>query len=177
MKKVYQRLFLIFCILVFSLTAIAPILSQSSPAPVSSPHSPQEGTVELADESLFVLKAPIGGLSVKERAERVSQRLRDFAEDRSLSLAQLEIYDGEEDNVPFSMINAGNILLMLITNNDVQATGKERRELAQFYFDKIKETVKRYREERNFEYLVKISLWVVIATLILIIILIVINNI
>jgi hypothetical protein len=75
------------------------------------------------------------------------------------------------------MINAGNILLMLITNNDVQATGKERRELAQFYFNKIKDTVKRYREERNFEYLVKISLWVVIATFILIIILIVINNI
>ncbi|MGL5035750.1 MAG: mechanosensitive ion channel family protein [Microcystaceae cyanobacterium] len=175
MKKFYQRLFNLFCILIFSLTAIAPILSQSLPSPTPSPQP--EGTVELFDESLFVLKAPIGGLSVKERAERMSQRLRDFAEDRSLSLAQLEIYDGEEDNIPFSMINAGNILLMLITNNDVKATGKERKELAQSYFDKIKYTVKNYREERNVEYLLKVSFWVVIATFIFIIILIVINNI
>ncbi len=175
MKKIVRFLIICVSLLLFFLTAIAPSYSDIKPSPTSS--SVEEGIITLTGEKLFTLKAPVGGLSVQERAERISQRLQDFAEDRHLSLEQLEIYHGETDNLPLSMINAGNILIMLITNDDVKNLGESRQALSNQYLNQIKDAVQKYRQEREVKYLIKVTLQVGLSSIVLIIILLIISNI
>jgi hypothetical protein len=107
----------------------------------------------------------------------VSKNLRDFADNQALSIEELEVYTGDKDGIPLTVINAGNVSLIAISNTDAQIAGKSRPELAQEYFQKIKEAVSRYRQERGLKYLLGAALWSVIATVVLILALWITNNI
>lgn len=48
--------------------------------------------MQLEGKTLFVLQSQLGGLSGQERAKRMNQNLREFADNQSLSLDELEIY-------------------------------------------------------------------------------------
>jgi small-conductance mechanosensitive channel len=179
MKKTLRTLIFGIILTFLIVTAIPLVVAQQTPSPQPTPSASQSSsaTVVLEGETLFVLQTQQGGLSVQERSERISQRLRDFAENQALSLEELEVYAADKDGIPLTVINAGNISLMAISNTDAQIADKSRSELAQEYFQKIKEAVSRYRQERSLKYLLLATLWTVLATVALIVTIFIGNNI
>ncbi|VXD18494.1 mechanosensitive ion channel family protein [Planktothrix paucivesiculata] len=178
MKKIGQT-FIIWLLVTFLIvTAIPLVVAQNSPSP--QPNSPaiqsNRGSVTLENETLFVIETELGGSSPSERSQRMSQSLKDFADNQALSLNELEVYTGDKDGIPLTVIRAGNIFLTTISNADAQIAGKPRPELAALYLEKIKAGVSRYRRQRSLEYLLRASLWSVLATVALIIILLMTNN-
>lgn len=178
MNKILRRLITSLIIPLFLVISISFVVAQTSPSPQVSSSVTQSASapVVLGDETLFVLKAQQSGLSPHKRAQRTNKYLRDIAENQSLPLEELEIYEGDNDGIPLTAINAGNFLLIKISNQDAQMAGKSRPELAKEYFQKIKETITRYRQERTVQYLLWATFWSVIATIILIFALLIVNN-
>jgi small-conductance mechanosensitive channel len=179
MKKIGQTFITWLLVAFLIVTAIPLVVAQNAPSPQPTPPAsqPTSGSVVLENETLFVLQTELGGLSPQERAQRLSQNLRDLADNQALSLDELEVYTGDKDGIPLSVISAGNISLIAISNADAQIAGKSRPELAQAYLEKIKEAVSRYRQERSLQYLLVATLWVVLATALVILALWITNNI
>ncbi len=166
-------------ILAFLLTFTVPLVGSQNtplPQPTSSPSQDVTAPVVIENETLFFIQTLQGGLSVQERAGRINQRLRDFAENQDISLNQLEVYNGDKDGIPLTTITAGNILLMGISNGDAQKAGKPRSELAQEYSEKINNAVSLYRQERSLKYLLRATFWCVVATVLLIFVFLITNN-
>jgi small-conductance mechanosensitive channel len=178
MKKILRTLIIGVAVAFFFAITIPLVVAQngSSPQPTPAASQPNRAPVVLENQTLFVIQNPQGGLSVSERSERISQRLRDFAENQALSLDELEVYEADKDGIPVTVINAGNVALIAISNTDAQIAGKSRPELAQEYFQKIKGAVSRYRQERGLKYLLGAALWSAIATIALIVVLLITNN-
>lgn len=178
MKKIGQTFITWLLVTFLMVTAIPLVVAQNSPSP--KPNVPaiesNRGSVILDNETLFVIETELGGSSPSERSQRMSQSLKDFADNQALSLNELEIYTGDKDGIPLTVIRAGNLFLTTISSADAQIAGKPRPELATLYLEKIKAGVSRYREQRSLEYLLRASLWSVLATVALIIILLITNN-
>jgi small-conductance mechanosensitive channel len=166
-------------ILAFLLTITMPLVvaqNTPSPHPTSPPSQDVTAPVVIENETLFFIQTSQSGLSIQERAGRINQRLRYFAENQDISLNQIEVYNGDKDGIPLTTISAGNILLMGISDKDAQKVGKPRPELAQEYSENIKNAVSLYRKERSLKYLLRGTLWCVVATVILIVVLLITNN-
>jgi small-conductance mechanosensitive channel len=103
--------------------------------------------------------------------------LREFADNQALSLNELEMYTGDKDGIPLTAISAGSVSLISISDADAQLAGKPRSELGQEYFQTIKQAVSSYRQERSLQYLLRAALWSAIATISLIVVLLIANNI
>jgi small-conductance mechanosensitive channel len=179
MKKTLRTL-IVGIVLAFFLAITIPLMvAQNSPSPQPTPPAsqPNRGAVVLEGETLFVIQTGLGGFSPQERAGRVNKSLEEFADNQALSLDELEVYTGDKDGIPLSVITAGNISLIGISNTDAQLAGKSRPELAQEYSQKIKEAVSRYRQERGLQYLLWATFWTVFATVVLILALWITNNI
>ena len=174
-----SSIFTLFFITLLMLASGSLMRAQEIPSPQPTPpaHQSSSAPVVLESETLFVLQTQLGGLSLQERAGRVSERLRDFAEDQALSLDELEVYAADKDGIPLTTITAGSSALIVISNTDAQIAGKSRQELAKEYSQKIKEAVSRYRQERSLQYLLRAALWVVLATVALILTIFIANNI
>ncbi|WRH66075.1 MAG: mechanosensitive ion channel family protein [Planktothrix sp. GU0601_MAG3] len=178
MKKIGQTFITWLLVTFLIVTAIPLVVAQNSPSP--KPNSPaiqsNRGSVTLENETLFVIETGLGGSSPSERSQRMSRSLKDFADNQALSLNELEVYTGDKDGIPLTVIRAGNIFLTTISNADAQIAGKPRPELAALYLEKIKAGVSRYRQQRSLEYLLRAGLWSIFATVALIIILLMTNN-
>ncbi len=178
MKKTLRTL-LFGLTLAFFLTITIPFMvAQNLPSPQSAPPVSQStsGAVVLENETLFVLQTQLGSLSAQERAQRASHNLREFADNQALSLDELELYTGDKDGIPLTVINAGSVSLITISNADAQIAGKPRPELAQAYFQTIKAAVSHYRQERSLQYLLRAALWGAIASVALLVALFITNN-
>lgn len=101
--------------------------------------------VVLSGETLFEIKARIGSFSPEERAQAVSKRLEDFAEDSSISIDSLKIED-EKDQT--SVVSGDKIIVSLV-DLDAKLANKNRRELTAEHFNKIKASVLEYRRSRS----------------------------
>lgn len=179
MKKPLRTL-IVGIALVFFLTVAIPFMgAQNAPSPPPSPPTSQTAgaPVVLDGKPLFVLQTQLGSLSAQERAQRTSQNLREFADDQALSLNELEMYTGDKDGIPLTAISAGSVSLTSISDTDAQLAGKPRSELGQEYFQTIKQAVSSYRQERSLQYLLRAALWSAIATISLIVVLLIANNI
>jgi small-conductance mechanosensitive channel len=179
MKKTPRTLIVGIALAFLIVTAIPLVVAQDAPSPQPIPRAtqPASGAVVLENETLFVLQTGLGSFSPQERAGRVNKSLEEFADNQALSLDELEVYTGDKDGIPLSVITAGNISLIGISNTDAQLAGKSRPELAQEYSQKIKEAVSRYRQERGLQYLLWATFWTVFATVVLILALWITNNI
>lgn len=177
MNKVIKKTIIgIMIVFFFTISPYYLVAQNKQSSQVTSPGIGGEPII-LEDETLFLIYAQQGGLSLQERAQRINQRLKDFAQDPSLSLNALEIYSSDQDGLPLTTLSVGNILLMLISDIDAQKANKSRPELAQEYLTKIKDTVARYRQERNISYFLKALIWSGIATATFVILIFIINNI
>jgi small-conductance mechanosensitive channel len=178
MKKTLKML-IAGIILAFFLTITIPLgVAQNSatPHPESSASLSASAPVVLENKTLFVIQTPLGGASSQERAQRVNRNLRLFADNQARALDELEVYRADTEGIPLTVIRAGDIFLLAISNADAQIAGKSRPELAQEYFKEIKEAVSRYRQERRLPYLLRAAAWSAIATIALIVALFITHN-
>jgi small-conductance mechanosensitive channel len=172
--------FITWLLVALLIVTVSPLaVAQNSPSLQPTPDASQSAnaSVVLEGETLFVIQARLGGLSSQERAQRLNQNLREFADNQALSLDEIEVYTGDKDGIPLTVISAGNVSLIAISNTDAQLAGKPRSQLAPEYFQKIKQAVSRYRQQRSLQYLLRAALWSVIATVALIVALFITNNI
>lgn len=179
MKKIQRTLIAGLATAFFLGITIPLVAAQNSLSPQLTPPASQSANapVVLEGETLFVLQTHLGGFSAQERARRVSENLRDVADNQALSLNELEVYTGDKDGIPLTVISVDNMSLIAISNVDAQIASKPRPELAQEYLQKIKKAISRYRHERSLQYLLGATLWSVLATVALIVALLVTNNI
>lgn len=113
MKKIGQTFIAWLLVAFLMVTTIPLVVAQNSPSPQPTPAASQSnrGAVVLEHETLFVLQTQLGGSSPQERAQNMSQRLRNFAEDQTLPLEGLTVYEGDRDGIPLTAINAGSITI------------------------------------------------------------------
>ena len=178
MKKKLTTLIVGIIITFFFAITTPFVVAQNSPSPQTTPsaNQPASAPVELDHKTLFVIQSNLGGFSAKERAKRVINGLRDFADNQALSLDEVAVYTADKDGIPLTVISANNIPLITISNTDAQLADKSRPELAQEYLQKIKEAIRGYRQERSLKYLLRATLWSIFATVTLIVALWITNN-
>ncbi|MFM6129467.1 MAG: hypothetical protein ACKPBV_12145, partial [Sphaerospermopsis kisseleviana] len=178
MPKIRQTLITWLLVAFLIVTAIPLVVAQQTPSPQPKPSISQSVDAPLIfdGEKLFVIKQGLG-ISAQNRAQAVSARLLKFAEDNSISLENIQVYVGDKEGIPLTIILAGSIPITALSDFDVQEAGKTRAELAQEYVQKIKEAVRRYRQERSLKYLLLATLWTVLATVTLIVTIFIVNNI
>ena len=123
--------------------------------------------VILNDQTLFKIQAPTGSFSPEERAETITTRLENFAEDNSLSIDSIKLESS--DNI--TSIIAEDKILATLTEEDADAARKPRQELADEYLEIIKTSISQFREERTLTARIFSLVWTGIATLSLFLIL------
>jgi small-conductance mechanosensitive channel len=167
-------------ILAFFLAITVPlVVAQQTPFPQPKPSISQsvDAPVVFDGRRLFVIEKGLGNISAQNRAKTISTRLLQLAEDDSISLEDIQVYFGDKEGIPLTIISAGSISISALSDLDAQEAGKTRAELAQEYVQKIKEAVSRYRQERSLKYLLLATLWTVLATVALIVTIFIGNNI
>jgi small-conductance mechanosensitive channel len=130
--------------------------AKSSPAPLGSADKPAvkiipepdlenpRATVLLGGVELFT----VGGfksISAQERAEKISERIQQFADDTSIPLSALEVKETEY----YSNFVAGKKFLFTILDSDAQAEGLPRTVLVQGLMIKIPPILQEYRADRT----------------------------
>lgn len=123
-------------------------------------------SVVLSGEPLFEIKARISSFSAEVRAQAISQRIEAFAEDSSIPIDSLKLEDKEDET---DIIDGDKIILSLV-DADAKVAQKSRQELAAEYFNKIKDSVQRYRDSRSLRNILFGVLYAFLATIALLII-------
>lgn len=127
--------------------------------------------VKLGTEEIFTIQKGIGKFSAKDRVEAVNARLEEIADDDSISLDSLRI----EDRALTTIIEAGDELIVTITNEDAKAAEKERLDLAEDYLAQLQTSLKSYRINNDIKRTLQGVLGTLIATLALIVVFNVLN--
>jgi len=173
--KITIKAISIFIITLFAVITIPLVTAQPNPSPQTSP--PGGVPVVFDGKTLFVIHKNYAGLSIEKRASRISKRLQEYADKYGISLEALEITNADEEGIPITIITAEDILLLNLSDKDAEAAGKTRKELAENYVKIIQEAVSQYRKERSPSYLIRGAVISAIATLFLLLIFFILNNI
>ena len=99
--------------------------------------------VDLLGRTLFRVWGGLGPLSPDERADRLSERLADLARSREVDPASLRVVDGND----LTTIQAGDVIVMSVTDEDAAALGTTRPGAAERYRQQVLDGVVRYREQ------------------------------
>ena len=99
--------------------------------------------VSLLGRTLFQIWGGLGPVPPAERAARLSERLAELARSREVDPADLRVLDGND----LTTIQAGDVIVMTVTDEDAQALGTPRAEAATRYRQQIADGVERYREQ------------------------------
>ncbi|GBF80727.1 small-conductance mechanosensitive channel [Aphanothece sacrum FPU1] len=130
----------------------------------------------LDGQTIFTLKKPLGGISTQNRAKGVNNRLKEFANDEKISIDDIEMYIGDNDGIPLTIISAGSITITTVTEADAKAANMTRSQLSEERLQNIKKAVERYRQERGFLNFIRGIILSIITTFILWICLFITNN-
>jgi small-conductance mechanosensitive channel len=112
------------------------------PQKVTSPGYP----VVLGDQVLFYLKEEVKGYSPEERAETISERIKKIAEAPDIPINALTTSNFE---LPVTLVSAEDKLLFPLFDQDAQAAGRTRDQLATEYAEKLRTAMEKYREDRS----------------------------
>jgi len=164
------KLIFITCLLVIT------SLFTTYPSLASPVEKVEQLPVILDGKTLFTIENPLAGLSLEQRVNRINSRLQEFANDYQVSVDKLEIMESDSDGIPLTTITAEKFLLLIVSEKDATVAGKPRRELAEFYLEKIKEAVVTYRRERSLSYLLRGLAITALLTLLLWIIILILNQ-
>ncbi|WP_124970392.1 mechanosensitive ion channel family protein [Aphanothece sacrum] len=171
MKKVIQN-FIIWLLISLVVVTVTPlIMAQSTPSGDSG-----DFPVMLDGQTIFTLKKPLGGISTQNRAKGVNNRLKEFANDEKISIDDIEMYIGDNDGIPLTIISAGSITITTVTEADAKAANMTRSQLSEERLQNIKKAVERYRQERGFLNFIRGIILSIITTFILWICLFITNN-
>ena len=160
--------FILWMILIFINVPIS--FGQEKTAPVQPPQVTSPGyPVRLGDQVLFYLKEEVKGYSPEERARTISERIEKIADDPAIPVQDVTTSDFRQ---PITVVSAGDKLLFPIFDQDAQAAGRTREQLAKEYAEKLRTAVQKYRKDRSLKNILYGGLYTVLATAVLIAVLI-----
>lgn len=145
------------------LTFVISIAAQSSPSPTPTTQNFESVDVSLGGKTVFTLKTGLRGWTPRTRAQSISSRLTEFADDRSLSADAVTVRETELG----SEIGTEDRLLMLVVDQDAQALGRERVAFAEEIAQTMRTAIEQYRFERSRHSLYKSLIIALVATVLL----------
>ncbi|MDX2241232.1 MAG: mechanosensitive ion channel [Leptolyngbyaceae cyanobacterium bins.302] len=118
--------------------------------------------VVLGGEPLFRVRVGIPGVvSPEERAQVITQRLSQVANDAAISLEAFQVREDANE----SLIQAGDTVLFTIRDADAKAMGKPRQALAKEAVEIMQTAVGAYREERSLQKIIWGVVFAVLSTI------------
>ncbi|NET48413.1 MAG: mechanosensitive ion channel family protein [Merismopedia sp. SIO2A8] len=123
--------------------------------------------VRLAGEDLFVIQERVGSFSAEERAAIMSQRIQAIAADPLIQVSALTT-EAQETSANIILQNK---VIVTITEADAKAARQPPQILVDDYRIRIQTAIRRYREERSQEHLVRGALFSLVSVVALIAIL------
>lgn len=176
-KKI-GRILLIFSLTIFlTLTSSLVIIAQTS-TPSEIPPEKSETVKEnqidgipvvLDGKTLFTVRNGFGSFSAQDRANVITKRIQEIAQDSSLDVANLKIVPPSTgSNLTFLAL--GDFVILTITPEDAESYRIPEDQLIQETFERIKTAIQEYRKERNPAYLLKSGIYTGVATLVLLLI-------
>lgn len=166
----------------------AIVLSQnfSSQSKENSPSDVQQKS-QIAEEKAFpvmldgkILFSVISarGISAKERAEQISQRIETIAQDWEIPVDSLQILSLTESQVLYAQAdNTAPISIILLQKSDAEFSGKSLNELSERYLIILQDAISQYRQLRSTRNQTLAILYTAISTIILLAFLIIQNKI
>ena len=116
--------------------------------------------VILDEQNILRIQTGTGSFSAEERADTITKRLENFADNKALSIGLLKL----EENEQSTSIIAGDKILITITEADAKAARQTRQALAQNFLAIIKQSVSQYRQERTLTARIFTVFWTILST-------------
>ncbi|MGK7942366.1 MAG: mechanosensitive ion channel family protein [Crocosphaera sp.] len=125
--------------------------------------------VTLDGKTLFKYNLKLEDLINKQRAEEASKRIKDVAQDISISIEDFAIKDLKNLQIEgLRLIEAKNKMVLAIIEADAIVENKSLDELAQDYLERVKNAILKYRDKRKLQHFLLRALGVVSSTIIVI---------
>lgn len=124
----------------------ASVAQAQQPAPSISQALPPQAAgapVVFADETLFVLYDKLGPFTPHERAKAIEDRLIRLSQDPQILLDEIGINDIEHATI----LTAGDMIIMAVTDGDAKPLSRTRQAIAKDYAKKIQIAVTKSREQ------------------------------
>ncbi|KOP23062.1 mechanosensitive ion channel protein [Hapalosiphon sp. MRB220] len=172
-RKNQPFLKVIFSLLVALLIVINP-LSVASQSPFPGDRPIEQAPIKLGDKTLFFIQDKFFSPSLNERAERISDKIQQVADNYAIPVDALKMSDvTTEAN---TIIYAQDVAILSVSDTDAKTVKLTRQALANQYLQIIKNAISQYREERSPIYLIRATILAFVSTIILIITLLVLGN-
>jgi small-conductance mechanosensitive channel len=154
------------------LLALTPLWAQVTTPTTPSVPDQAPVSVQLQGQTLFQIQTRARFPSIRDRAQRIEQRIRTFAQQQTIPLDNLATQEGEGG----TLIYADDLVLVLVSDADAKAAGLSRNLLAQRYLEAIRGAVQIFREERSAEYLARAAAIALLSTFLLLLFLLVLGK-
>lgn len=162
-----KRLFLVLLTLLAASTDSTFAAEKKAPPSSVTPRptvAVEAAPVILDGTELFRIRKRVLSLSPAERARAISARLVRLMENPRTPRNPVSVFDGETSSDLFS----GEMLIMVVTEQDAADEGKPRALLAREYAARMNTTLETHREARSLHKLLLGGLYALLATLALI---------
>jgi len=116
---------------------------QQAEAPKPSILAPAGAPVIFNDETMFQIYDRLGSFTPQERAKAMSERLDRLSKSLDVALDAIEVSDIDNSTV----LTAGEIVIMAVTEGDAMPLHRSRQEVARDYAKKIQAAVIKAREQ------------------------------
>lgn len=161
------------CVLMIVASGSLPVIGQSSAEP--SPQASAEieiiaeqgssaGDVVIDGQKFLTVYQAIGSYTVKQRADRITERILAVAKDRRISPDSVAATHRDS----WTEIATGSKVLLLVTDEDAKIAGKTRDQLVAENIQTVREGLRNYRRDHNFRAILRDVSFTVLATVILI---------
>jgi len=118
-----------YSVLIYVTVLLLCYLSASAKEPSVSPEKPGKtiptASVRLGSETIFNVLEQVKGIPLRNRAQQLSDRLQEIADDLSLPINSFAIKDYTE---PMTVITAQQNFFMAVLDDDAKAVGQSRQE-------------------------------------------------
>lgn len=130
------------------------------PAPATQPNQSAGSPVMVEGKPVLYIRAGYLSFMPQDRANLVTQKIRDVIADSSTRAAAITTVDAETT----SSIVSGETVIMTVTDSDAAAAGMSRQKLAADDAQKIRSAIERARHENSLRTILFGALWAVLAT-------------
>jgi len=175
--KLRNRPVLVLSAAVALSTLFVPVPGQPEPAeraPSKKPRPVAEAApvpkpagvpVTFHGTTLFEIYSGIGSFTPRERAEVIEERLVRLSQDPQASLDDVRVSDVEN----LTVINAGDVVIMAVTDGDAGPSGRRRQEVAKDYAGRIQRGLASAHHETSLRAILLGALFSLLATIALIV--------
>jgi len=133
----------LLCSLLALLISNGPL--HAAPPPTNAPVAQTSAPVLLDGKELFSITTGVFSYTPADRAQTISNRLLAVARDRQLTVDQITL----DDHTTSTDIVLQDRVLMTVTDQDAEADGRKRPQLAQHYAEQIRTALADYRTARS----------------------------